>query len=58
MSELKVPFCFLSLNKIEGINKMTASINGFNDNGYSSSDWSKNFDGIIYIETMYPNVLK
>lgn len=58
VSELKLPFCFLSLNKIEGIDKMTASIDGFNNNGYSSSDWSKNFDGIIYIETMYPNVLK
>lgn len=58
VSTFKYPFCYLSLNKMEGINKMTASINGFNNKGYSSSDWSKNFDGIIYIETMYPNVLK
>jgi erythromycin esterase len=58
VSKFKYPFCYLSLNKLEGINKMTASINGFNNKGYSSSDWFKNFDGIIYIETMYPNTLK
>ena len=58
VSKFKYPFCYLSINKMEGINKMTASINGFNNKGYSSTDWSKNFDSIIYIETMYPNVLK
>lgn len=57
VSNFKYLYCFLSLSKMDNINKMTASINGFN-NGYSSTDWSKNFDGIIYIETMYPNVLK
>lgn len=52
------PFCWLTLKDNKNVNGKTAIINGFNNASYSSSDWSKNFDALIYIENMYPNTLK
>lgn len=52
------PFCWLALKDNKNITGKTAMINGFNNSSYSSSDWSKNYDALIYIENMYPNTLK
>lgn len=56
LNNLQNPFCFIKLKENNWIKNKSAMIIGFN-NSFQSSDWSKNFDALIYIDNMYPNYL-